>query len=342
MRILVTGGCGFIGSNFIAHVLQTFPESTVCNVDKLTYAGNPANLTAVERDYPERYVFERADIADADAMRCIFKNRSIDTVVNFAAESHVDRSISNADPFIHSNVKGVQTLLSVALDLSIQRFVHVSTDEVYGSLSLDDESKGFTEQTPLAPNSPYAASKASGDLLCRAWHETYGFPVVITRCSNNYGPYQFPEKLIPFMYSRAMRDEPLPVYGDGQNVRDWIHVDDHCKGILLALTQGQAGAIYNFGGNAERNNVQVVQEVLNFCGKPESLIRFVKDRPGHDRRYAMDYSFAQKELGFSPSKSFEEGLKETLLWYRDNRDWMENITSGAYLSFMRDWYGERL
>lgn len=342
MRILVTGGCGFIGSNFIPLLLRQYSDSFVCNVDKLTYAGNPANLTAVVQDFPERYRFEKADIADAAAMRRIFKEHRIDAVVNFAAESHVDRSIADPRPFIHTNAQGAQTLLTIARECAVERFVHVSTDEVYGSLPLESPGAAFTEETPLAPNSPYAASKASADLFCRAWFETYAFPVVITRCSNNYGPYQFPEKLIPLMFSRAMRDEPLPVYGDGKNVRDWIHVDDHCRGVLLALNKGRPGAIYNFGGSAERGNIDVVKAILCFCNKPETLIRFVKDRPGHDRRYAMDYSLAARELGFAPSCGFEEGLRRTLLWYGENQSWMDNITSGAYLTFMQDWYGDRL
>lgn len=342
MRILVTGGCGFIGSNFIHMLLRQEPDAFVCNTDKLTYAGNPSNLTAVVQNYAERYCFEKADIADAGAMRRIVKEHRIDAVVNFAAESHVDRSISDPTPFIHSNVQGAQCLLGVARDLGVGRFVHVSTDEVYGSLALEDSDHAFTEDSPLAPNSPYSASKASADLFCRAWHETYGFPVVVTRCSNNYGPYQFPEKLIPLMFARAMRGEPLPVYGDGENVRDWIHVEDHCRGVFLALTKGRPGGIYNFGGGAERSNIAVVREILRFCGKPDSLIRLVKDRPGHDRRYAMDYSLASTELGFAPCWTFEQGLASTLTWYGENQSWVDNITSGAYLTFMQDWYGDRI
>lgn len=331
--MLVTGGCGFIGSNFITHVLQTRADVFVCNIDKLTYAGNPANLAAVKQNHGERYVFARADIADAAAMRRIFQEYAIDAVVNFAAESHVDRSITDAEPFIHSNVLGAQTLLMVAREYGITRYVHVSTDEVYGSLPLEATDQAFTEKCPLAPNSPYAASKAAADLVCRAWYKTYGFPVVITRCSNNYGPYQFPEKLIPFMYLCATRNERLPVYGDGKNVRDWIHVEDHCRGVLLALMQGRPGAVYNLGGASERSNLDVVRTILRFCGKPDSLIEFVEDRLGHDRRYAMDYSLAKEELGFTPIYNFEEGLENTLAWYQANQSWMADITSGAYLSF---------
>lgn len=342
MRLLVTGGCGFIGSNFIHMALAARPDILVCNLDKLTYAGNPANVADIARRHPERYVFEKADIADPDAVRRILKEHRIDAVVNFAAESHVDRSIADPSPFIHSNVQGVVCLLGAAMEAGISRFVHVSTDEVYGSLDLEDTSGAFTEAHPLEANSPYSASKASADMFCRAWHHTYGYPVVITRCSNNYGPYQFPEKLIPLMYRRAMRDEPLPIYGDGLNVRDWIHVDDHCRGVFLALTRGRPGAVYNLGGAAERSNLAVVKGILHHCGKPEELIRHVKDRPGHDRRYAMDFTLAGEELGFAPSRSFEDGLCETLDWYAANASWVDGVTSGAYLTFMQDWYGERV
>ena len=341
MRILVTGGCGFIGSNFVHMLLHENPDVFICNVDKLTYAGNPANLAGVPESHPDCYAFERADIADEATMRRIFQKHRIEAVVNFAAESHVDRSIADPSPFIHTNVRGAQVLLSLAREMDIKRYVHVSTDEVYGSLSLDEPDSAFTEETPLAPNSPYSASKASADLFCRAWYETYGFPVVITRCSNNYGPYQFPEKLIPLMYSRAIKNERLPVYGDGKNVRDWIHVQDHCRGVYLALSKGRPGAVYNFGGGAERTNIDVVLGILRFCGKSEDLINFVKDRPGHDRRYAMDYSLAARELGFAPGYTFETGLEATLRWYADNGAWMEGVVSGAYLTFMRDWYGDR-
>ena len=341
MYLLVTGGCGFIGCNFIQMLLSERPDIKLCNLDKLTYAGNPASLEQTARRFADRYSFVKADIADARAIHALFKKERFDAVVNFAAESHVDRSIADPSPFIHTNVLGTQVLLAEARDAGIERFVHVSTDEVYGSLALEGD-LAFTECTPLAPNSPYSASKASADLFCRAWFETYGYPVIVTRCSNNYGPYQFPEKLIPLMYSRAMRDEPLPVYGDGENVRDWIFVRDHCRGILLALEKGRPGAVYNFGGNAERSNLEVVRQILTFCGKAESLIRLVNDRPGHDRRYAMNFSLAAHELGFAPSISFEQGLADTLSWYAANRSWVEGITSGAYLTFMQDWYGDRV
>lgn len=342
MNILVTGGCGFIGSNFIIRLMRSEPGVKARNVDLLTYAGNLANLLEVERDYPERYSFSRADIADISAMRKIFEDFSPDAVVNFAAESHVDRSIDDPTPFIRSNIQGVQCLLMAAREHGVKRFVHVSTDEVYGSLPLEAVHESFTEQTPLAPNSPYSASKASADLLCRAWRETYDFPVIITRCSNNYGPYQFPEKLIPLMYACAMKNQPLPVYGDGQNVRDWIHVSDHCRGVLLALKKGRPGAVYNLGGNAERRNLDVVKAILRFCGKDDSLISFVKDRPGHDRRYAMNFSLARRELGFEPEWDFERGLADALSWYRDNQQWMDNVASGAYRALARDRYGDSI
>ncbi len=339
MRILVTGGCGFIGSNFLKLLLEEMPSAFVCNVDKLTYAGNLANVALLAVQYKDRYAFEHADIADADVIERIIKQHAITHIVNFAAESHVDRSIHDPMPFIATNVVGTQNLLTLARKLRIERFVHVSTDEVYGTLG---KTGLFTENTPLAPNSPYSASKAASDLLCRAWYETYDFPVLITRCSNNYGPYQFPEKLIPLMYMQALSDKPLPIYGDGSNVRDWIHVTDHCRGVLLTLLHGKPGQVYNFGGNAERTNLQVVKGILQYCNKPESLISYVADRPGHDKRYAMDFSFAAKELGFAPQYTFEDGLVATLDWYSANAEWMDNVVSGAYKNFMQEWYGERL
>ena len=339
MRIFVTGGCGFIGSNFIRLVLAENPDLYLCNFDKLTYAGNLASLDDVAKTYPERYSFVRGDIADASAVEAVFKANSFDAVVNFAAESHVDRSINDSNPFIQTNIVGTHVLLSKAKEHGIKRFVYVSTDEVYGTLGKEGR---FTEQTPLAPNSPYSASKASADLLCRAWYETYDYPVLITRCSNNYGPYQFPEKLIPLMFLKASQNNPLPVYGKGDNVRDWIHVLDHARGVWLTLTKGRAGAVYNFGGNAEKNNLEVVEAILDYCKKPKSLISFVQDRPGHDLRYAMDFSLAQKELGFAPAYTFDAGLKATLDWYAKNPQWVESIVSGSYLTFMNKWYGDRM
>lgn len=340
MRLLVTGGCGFIGTNYIHYLFRTDPDVVVVNLDKLTYAGNPLNLKSIEDTHGgTRYFFEHADIADADAVTEILETHRIDAVVNFAAESHVDRSINDPSPFITTNVLGAQILLEAARVRGIEKYVHVSTDEVYGSLGAEGQ---FTEQTPLAPNSPYSASKASADLLVRAYYKTYDYPAVITRCSNNYGPWQFPEKLIPLMFSKAMADEPLPVYGDGLNVRDWIYVDDHCKGVHLALTKGRPGQVYNFGGAAEKTNLEVVKTILAILGKPQDAITFVKDRPGHDRRYAMDFSLARRELGFEPEYDFERGMTETIAWYRGQQEWLHTVQSGAYLEFMKQWYGERL
>ena len=340
MRLLVTGGCGFIGTTFILRMLERHPDWTIVNLDLLTYAGNRLNLLPVEQD-PERsrrYAFVRGDIRDPETVAEILEEHGVDAVVNFAAESHVDRSITDPSPFVTTNVQGAQNLLECARARGIKRFVHVSTDEVYGSLGPEGK---FTEATPLAPNSPYSASKAGADLMARAYHETYDFPVIVTRCSNNYGPYQFPEKLIPLMFLRAGKDEPLPVYGDGRNVRDWIFVDDHCAGVELALLQGRPGAVYNFGGEAERTNIDIVRAILTLLGKPESLINFVADRPGHDRRYAMDFSLAARELGFAPSVDFEAGLRRTVDWYRTNGQWLEAVQSGAYRTFMDHWYKER-
>ncbi|WP_029458557.1 dTDP-glucose 4,6-dehydratase [Solidesulfovibrio alcoholivorans] len=338
MRLLVTGGCGFIGSNFIRDMLARHDDLTIVNLDALTYAGNRQSLADVEAAYTGRYVFVRGDIGNAELAHYLFAAHGIEAVVNFAAETHVDRSISDAAPFIATNVAGTQTLLDAARSGGVRRFVHVSTDEVYGTLGPEGK---FREDTPLAPNSPYSASKAGADMLVRAAYETYGYDTVITRCSNNYGPYQFPEKLIPLMFSRAAADEPLPVYGDGLNVRDWIFVTDHCRGVELALLKGKAGEVYNFGGDAEKPNIEVVRTLLAALGKPESLIRFVTDRPGHDRRYAMDFTKAARELGFAPSYDFARGIAETVQWYRDNGAWLESVKSGAYRQFMDSWYGAR-
>lgn len=339
MRILVTGGCGFIGSNFIRLILDRNDGVEILNLDKLTYAGNLANLADLPPEQAKRHRFIKGDITDRDLVSSVLADEKPDAIVHFAAESHVDRSITDATPFITTNVLGTQVLLDCAREAGTPRMVHVSTDEVYGTLGSEGR---FREDTPLAPNSPYSASKASSDLLVRAAHETFGQDVVITRCSNNYGPYQFPEKLIPLMTSRARRGEPLPVYGSGANVRDWIHVEDHCRGVLLALEKGRAGSIYNFGGNAERTNLDVVRAILRLTGRDESLIRFVRDRPGHDLRYAMDYSLASRELGFSPLKSFETGLEETVRWYEHHEEWVLQVESGAYRDFEKLWYGDRL
>jgi dTDP-glucose 4,6-dehydratase len=339
MNILVTGGCGFIGSNFIHYLFDTRDDVHVVNVDKLTYAGNRKNLASIEKKHGDgRYVFVHGDINDASLIMETMRAHRIDAVVNFAAESHVDRSINDPSPFVTTNINGTQTLLEVARQLGIPRFVQISTDEVYGSLGPEGL---FSETTPLAPNSPYSASKASADLLARAYHKTYGMPVVITRCSNNYGPYQFPEKLIPLVFTHAMQDKPIPVYGDGLNVRDWIYVRDHCKGVALALEQGKPGHVYNFGGNAEMTNMDIVKTILNELGKPHSLITHVKDRPGHDRRYAMDFSLATRELGWIPDHDFSSGIRETIEWYKGNGTWLDEVRSGEYRAFMNEWYSQR-
>jgi dTDP-glucose 4,6-dehydratase len=337
MKLLVTGGCGFIGTNFIRLMLGSHPDWSITNLDKLTYAGNRLNLLDLERD-ETRYRFIQGDICDRDLVMDILAANAYDAVINFAAESHVDRSINDPSPFVTTNVQGAQNLLECARQRHIGRFVHISTDEVYGSLGPQGK---FVETTPLAPNSPYSASKAGADLMARAYFETYGFPVLVTRCSNNYGPYQFPEKLIPLMYLTAMADKPLPVYGDGLNVRDWIYVDDHCRGVELTLLKGRDGQAYNFGGNAEETNIDVVKTLLSILGKPESLISFVGDRPGHDRRYAMDFSLAENELGFAPTLDFATGLRKTVEWYAANGEWMEQVQSGEYRTFMDAWYEER-
>ena len=340
MRLLVTGGCGFIGSNYVHLVLREQPGDVVVNLDKLTYCGNRLNLAAVEREFGgTRYHFVQGDIGDAALVEKIIGEHGIEAVVNFAAETHVDRSIHDSAPFLTTNVMGTHVLLEAARKAGLPRFVHVSTDEVYGSLSADEAA--FSEETPLKPNSPYSASKAGADLLCRAYVKTYGLPVVVTRCSNNYGPYQFPEKLIPLMYTRAAAGEPLPVYGDGLNVRDWIYVEDHCRGVDLALRKGRPGAVYNFGGAAERTNLEVVRAILKTLGRPEDLVRFVADRPGHDRRYAMDFGLAAAELGFKPGVSFEQGLARTLEWYQENEAWLTAVKDGSYRTFMDAWYRER-
>src|ERR1700720_1332906 len=320
VRILVTGGCGFIGSNFIRYILQHYKLALVTNVDVLTYAGNLANLNGVVEEHGERYEFFKADIANADAMDALMLEHQFFAVVNFAAESHVDRSINSPENFIHTNGSGTSVLLNSARKRGVQRFVQISTDEVYGSLGKTGK---FTEKSPLDPSSPYSSSKAGADLLALAHHRTYGQEVVVTRCSNNYGPYQFPEKLIPLMIVKALRDEPLPVYGDGMNVRDWIHVSDHCAAIVAALFEGKLGQIYNFRGDSEMVNIDLVKMILDKLGKPHSLISFVTDRLVHDRRYAIDSSFAQRELNWKPRRNFKEGLDETIQWYIENPSWWQ-------------------
>lgn len=339
MHLLVTGGCGFIGSNFIQHMLATHENVSVVNLDKLTYAGNRRNLAEVERLHlGRRYHFVHGDICDQVLVPELMRRFAFDAVLNFAAESHVDRSISDPFPFVTTNVLGTQNLLEAARQAGIPRFVHISTDEVYGSLGPTGQ---FTEDTPLAPNSPYSASKASSDLLARAYFHTYGMPVIITRCSNNYGPYQFPEKLIPLVYLKASWGEAIPVYGDGRNVRDWIHVVDHCRGVAAALFKGAPGAVYNFGGDAERANLDVVRAILGLTGRSEDLITFVSDRPGHDQRYAMAFERSTRDLGWTPQVVFEDGLADTLAWYKANGVWLDEVQSGAYRRFMDEWYKTR-
>ncbi len=338
MKILVTGGCGFIGSNFIRYFLRSHPDYSLINADKLTYAGNLENLSDVS--HSPRYHFIRGDIADAARMEDLI-NKGIDAIVNFAAESHVDRSIEDPSAFMKTNVFGTFVLLEAVRKVFPKqriRFLHVSTDEVYGSLG---DTGAFTEETPLAPNSPYSASKTAADLLVRAYHHTYGIPATITRCSNNYGPYQFPEKLIPLMISNALEDKELPIYGDGMQVRDWIYVEDHCRALDLVLHQGKEGEIYNIGGRSEKPNLTVAKTILDRLGKPHSLLRFVADRPGHDRRYAIDFSKIERELGWKPSASFEDGIGLTVEWYQTHRDWWKKIRTGEYLEYYRRMYENR-
>jgi len=331
--ILVAGGAGFIGSNFIRYMLDRYPELNVINLDKLTYAGNLENLRDVEDD--PRYEFHRGDICDPEAVRPLV--RRSDYVVNFAAETHVDRSIMEPGSFIRTDVYGTFVLLEAAKEFSVKRFVQISTDEVYGSVE-----RGSSKETdPLSPRSPYSASKAAGDMLTLAYHTTYGVPTIVTRGSNNFGPYQYPEKLIPLFITNAIEDKPLPLYGDGLNVRDWIYVIDHCEAIDLVIREGVPGEIYNIGGGNERTNIEVTELILRILGKPRDLIRHVPDRPGHDRRYSLDCSKI-RSLGWSPRYSFEEALEMTVSWYRDNVDWWRKIKSGEYLEYYRRQYGGRV
>ena len=345
-NILVTGGAGFIGSNFVKYMLQTY-DYQIINVDALTYAGNLENLADVESN--PRYTFVKADIRDREALDKIFAEHTIDTVVNFAAESHVDRSIEDPELFLSTNIIGTQALLDTAKkywkvnpeDKHCRQFkagvkyLQVSTDEVYGTLGKEGM---FTETTPLAPNSPYSASKTGADLIVRAYHETFGMPINITRCSNNYGPYQFPEKLIPLIINNCLNDRELPVYGDGMQIRDWLHVKDHCTGIDTVLHKGKIGEVYNIGGNNEKANIEIVKLIISNLGKSEELIKYVQDRPGHDRRYAIDNSKITRELGWSPRYTFEQGIKETIEWYLENQKWIEKVVTGEYSGYYSKMY----
>ena len=339
MTIIVTGGAGFIGSNFVFYELKAHPEDRIICLDKLTYAGNLSTLEPV-MDLPN-FRFVRGDIADRSAVEKLFAEETPDIVVNFAAESHVDRSIEDPGVFLQTNIIGTQVLMDACRKYGVSRYHQVSTDEVYGDLPLDRPDLFFTEETPIHTSSPYSSSKAGADLLVLAYYRTYGLPVSITRCSNNYGPYHFPEKLIPLIISRALADQPLPVYGTGQNVRDWLYVEDHCAAIDLVIRKGRVGEVYNIGGHNEKTNLEVVKTILRYLHKPESLITFITDRPGHDLRYAIDPTKIHKELGWLPATSFDEGIKKTIDWYLANQAWWENIISGEYQAYYEKMYGKR-
>ncbi|WP_286311113.1 dTDP-glucose 4,6-dehydratase [Romboutsia ilealis] len=338
-KILVTGGAGFIGGNFVHYMVNKYPEYMIVNLDALTYAGNLETLKAVE-DKPN-YKFVKGDIADREFIFDLFEEEKFDIVVNFAAESHVDRSVEDPGIFVKTNVIGTQVLLDASKEFGVERYHQVSTDEVYGDLPLDRPDLFFTESTPLNPSSPYSASKASADFLVHAYQRTFGLPATISRCSNNYGPYHFPEKLIPLMISRALNDESLPVYGNGENVRDWLHVEDHCSAIDLIIHKGRVGEVYNVGGHNERTNLEVVKTILKALDKPESLISYVTDRPGHDLRYAIDPDKLENELGWKPKYNFDTGIDMTIQWYLDNRQWWENILSGEYKDYYNKMYSNK-
>lgn len=340
MTIIVTGGAGFIGSNFVFYELKNHSEDRIVCFDKLTYAGNLATLASV-MDNPN-FRFVKGDIADKNDVEKLFEEEKPDIVVNFAAESHVDRSIEDPGLFLKTNILGTQVLMDACRKYGIKRYHQVSTDEVYGDLPLDRPDLFFTEDTPIHTSSPYSSSKAGADLLVLAYHRTFGLPVTITRCSNNYGPYHFPEKLIPLIISRALADESLPVYGTGENVRDWLYVEDHCAAIDLVIRKGREGEVYNIGGHNERTNLEVVKTILKQLGKPESLITYVTDRPGHDMRYAIDPTKIHNELGWLPATKFDDGIKKTIDWYLNNKEWWENIISGDYQNYFDEMYSERL
>ncbi|MBO4819725.1 MAG: dTDP-glucose 4,6-dehydratase [Firmicutes bacterium] len=337
MTVIVTGGAGFIGSNFIFYLLKNHPDHKIVCLDKLTYAGNLSTLSSVL----DRIVFEKADICDRKEVERIFEEQKPDVLVNFAAESHVDRSIEDPELFLKTNIIGTSVLMDACRKYGIKRFHQVGTDEVYGDLPLDRPDLFFTEETPLHTSSPYSSSKAAADLLVMAYHRTYGLPVSISRCSNNYGPYQFPEKLIPLMIANALADKALPVYGEGLNVRDWLYVEDHCKAIDLILQKGRVGEVYNIGGHNEMRNIDIVKLICKELGKPESLITFVKDRQGHDMRYAIDPRKIHSELGWLPETRFEDGIKKTIKWYLDNKEWWQEIVSGEYQSYYERMYAKR-
>ncbi len=339
MKIIVTGGAGFIGSNFIFYLMKQHPDYQIICLDKLTYAGNLSTLKSV-LDKPN-FKFVKLDICDRAGVYKLFKEEKPDVVVNFAAESHVDRSIENPTIFLETNIIGTSVLMDACRKYGIKRFHQVSTDEVYGDLPLDRPDIFFHEDTPLHTSSPYSSSKASADLLVGAYYRTYNLPVTISRCSNNYGPYQFPEKLIPLMIQRALNNEKMPVYGDGQNVRDWLYVDDHCRAIDLILQKGKPGEIYNIGGHNEMHNIDIVKLICDYLHKPYSLIEHVTDRKGHDRRYAIDPAKIHKELGWLPQVMFKDGIKQTIQWYLDHKDWWQNIISGDYQNYYEEMYGSR-
>lgn len=339
MKLLVTGGAGFIGSNFVYYQLKNHPDDRIVCLDALTYAGNMETLEAALKN--PNFKFVKGDIADRELVYHLFEEENFDIVVNFAAESHVDRSIEAPEVFLRTNVMGTQVLLDASRKFGVKRYHQVSTDEVYGDLPLDEPDLFFTEETPIHTSSPYSASKASADLLTLAYYRTFKLPVTVSRCSNNYGPYHFPEKLIPLMISRALADQSLPVYGKGENVRDWLYVEDHCSAIDLIIRKGTVGEVYNIGGHNERTNLEVVKTILRELDKPETLITYVTDRPGHDRRYAIDPTKINRELGWLPATRFDDGIKETIRWYLDNRSWWEHILAGEYQNYYERMYASR-
>jgi len=339
VKTIITGGAGFIGTNYVYYVLSKYPEEQFICIDKLTYAGSLENLEGALKN--DNFRFIKGDIADKDFIFKVFEEEKPDVVINFAAETHVDRSVVDPEVFLQTNVIGTGVLLEACRKYGIKRFHQVSTDEVYGDLPLDRPDLFFTEETPLHASSPYSASKASADLLVLAYYRTFNLPVTISRCSNNYGPYQFPEKLIPLMIANALKDKPLPVYSKGENVRDWLYVEDHCEAVDLVVRKGKVGEVYNIGGHNERTNLEVVRIILKELGKSEDLIRFVTDRPGHDKRYAIDPAKINRELGWKPKTNFSEGIKMTIKWYVDNEQWLQNIISGEYQNYYKKMYGNR-